>query len=194
MNTLHLAPTAYIDALTLPELNVELVLAASRLVGTRVVRSSLNPEYGYVCRECGARARERELLQHKPECHTGMVAHLLLAIAHAEAALAAPSSPIPAHRKESSTTKGNPSCEPPGAAAQEKRPFLLPKGEGAYGEPWRMEDGDAVDREGNIIVDEQGCVLADPDCGQTLRRIVACVNFCTGFTIPQQPGIAEVAR
>ena len=119
MNILRRAPSAYIDDLTLPELNVELVLAASRLLGTRVVPSGLTDGF-LVCRECAGRGRDRSAVQHREDCPAGMVAHLLLAIARAEAERV---SPTPS-RKES-LTQENRRCEPAETAAQEKRPFLL---------------------------------------------------------------------
>jgi len=141
MNTLRISPSAYIDSLTLPELQAELVLAASRLVGTRVVSSGLADEF-LVCRECGCRGRDRHAILHTEDCSVGMVAHLLLAIAHAEAAHVSPTS----SRKEPSLQENSQSCEPAETAAQEKRPFLL------QGEPepvhstnvakrWRQEHG-----------------------------------------------------
>jgi hypothetical protein len=180
MNPLRRAPSAYIDALTLPELHAELVLAASRLVGTRVVSSGLNAEF-FVCRECAGRGRDRHQVLHLEDCNAGMVAHLLLAVAHAEAARVAPKSlPTQPTRKEPSTTKDDSRCEPAETAAEEKRPYLLPK-VGAFGEPWAVNgDGDVVDAAGNVMVDSFGCSLVDPDEQRMMHRIALCVNFFTG--------------
>jgi hypothetical protein len=190
MNTLRISPSAYIDALTLPELAAELVLAASRLVGTRVVQSSLSPQH--VCRECAGRATERLAVLHREDCATGMVAHLLLAIAHAEATSVAP---IP-HRKEPSQEKSE---KPAQAAAQEKRPFVLPKvaaepwtGDN-YGEPWTTSpSGDVLDCEGQLVVDAWGSGLVEPDEVKAGRRIVACVNHCAG--VPTEALCRETER
>jgi hypothetical protein len=203
MNTLRISPSAYIDALTLPELAAELVLAASRLVGTRVVQSSLSPQH--VCRECAGRATERLAVLHTEDCATGMVAHLLLAIAHAEAARVAPTP----HRKEPS--QENSRSEPARTAAQEKRPFVLPKEwtpaqveafreawdeaqrGSAYGEPWTTSaEGEVLDAEGQIVVDPYGTTLAEPDDVRAMRRIVACVNHCAG--VPTEALCRETER
>jgi hypothetical protein len=211
MNTLHISPSAYIDGLTLPELQAELVLAASRLVGTRVVQSSISPQH--VCRECAGRATERLAVLHTEACPVGMVAHLLLAIAHAEANLISPT-----HRKEPS--KENSQNRPSRGAAQEKRPFVLPDANGwcwggpggtggwrpigatvsgqpwtgnDYGEPWTSSaDGEVLDREGQLVVDPYGSGLVEPDDVRASHRMVACVNHCAG--VPTEALLRETAR
>ena len=183
MNVLHCAPDAYVEGLQLHELQAELVLAASRLVGTRVVISGLNEEF-YVCRECAGRARERNDVKHLPECQTGFVAYLLLAIAHREAEQASPTHSAVRDRKEpSDQTRKNRSCEQAGAASPGARPFLLPGGAvTAFGEPWAKDpDGVVHDCAGNAIVDPVGCELVEPDDARALARIVDCVNFCEGI-------------
>lgn len=192
MNTLRISPSAYIDGLTLPELNAELVLAASRLVGSRVVASSISPQH--VCRECAGRATERLAVLHTEACPVGMVAHLLLAIAHAEAANVSPT-----HRKEPSQQENSQSREPSRAAAREKRPFVFPSvvtepwtGDN-YGEPWASSaEGEVLDREGQLVVDPYGSGLVEPDDVRASHRIVACVNHCAG--VPTEALVAETAR
>ena len=192
MNTLRISPSAYIDALTLPELQAELVLAASRLLGTRVVASGLSSDF-YVCRECAGRGRDRHQVSHLPECVAGMVAHLLLAIAHREAERVS----LP-HRKEPSPQE-NRSSEPAQTAAQERRPFVLPKevsepwtGDN-YGEPWTSSaDGEVLDCDGQLVVDPYGSGLVEPDEVKASRRIVACVNHCKG--VPTEALLRETAR
>jgi hypothetical protein len=192
VNTLRISPSAYIDGLTLPELQAELVLAASRLVGTRVVQSSISPQH--VCRECAGRATERLAVLHTEACPVGMVAHLLLAIAHAEANLISPT-----HRKEPSQQENSQNREPSRAAAQEKRPFVLPSvvtepwtGDN-YGEPWTSSaEGEVLDREGQLVVDPYGSGLAEPDDVRASHRIVACVNHCAG--VSTEALLRETAR
>jgi hypothetical protein len=219
MNTLRISPSAYIDALTLPELTAELVLAASRLVGTRVLESKLSPQEQYVCHECACRARERMQLLHGEGCITGWVAHVLFAIGQAEATGV---SPIP-HRKEPSQEKSE---KPAQAAAQEKRPFVLPKVRSCealgnpgwcdthrcfrstcqeagrwtepwtgdnYGEPWTSSaDGEVLDCDGQLVVDPYGSGLVEPDEIRASRRIVACVNHCAG--VPTEALCRETER
>jgi hypothetical protein len=192
MNTLRISPSAYINALTLPELQAELVLAASRLVGTRVVPSGLSDEF-LVCRDCACRGRDRNAILHAKACITGWAAHTLLAIAHAEANLISPT-----HRKEPSKENSQ-SREPSRAAAQEKRPFVLPSvvtepwtGDD-YGEPWTSSaDGEVLDREGQLVVDPYGSGLVEPDDVRASHRMVACVNHCKG--VPTEALLRETAR
>jgi hypothetical protein len=190
MNTLRISPSAYIDGLTLPELQAELVLAASRLVGTRVVQSSISPKH--VCRECAGRATQRLAILHTEACITGWAAKVLLAIAHAEANLISPT-----HRKEPSQQEIQ--NEPSRAAAQEKRPFALttavvqPWTGDNYGEPWTSSaDGEVLDCDGQLVVDPYGSGLVEPDDIRASHRIVACVNHCAG--VSTEALVAETAR
>lgn len=173
--------SAWLAALSVPQLQSELALAASRLAAAHMTEA--HEGWPAICRECDA-SHPSDLLSipHRDTCRTGTLARVLYALA---GVIHAPDLHPTPPRKENPAEKAG-STETSGTAAREMRPrpFLVRHNAlpGLYAEPWAIDETGAVhDSQGTTIAEPVGCELVEPDDARAMERIVACVNYCDGI-------------
>jgi hypothetical protein len=141
---------------------IHILFAARNLVDVQFARSAGR----VICTECLTEQISDRKLEHADWCRTGRMKRLLAELLDV---------PNPTERKNAQAEK---SCEPVDAAVEEQpRSRNVP-----FYEPWTVDAGLIKDAQGAIMVDPLGSDLSVADEWMVMRRIVACVNACTGIS------------